>query len=175
MAVCRVEMSETPPTMGRMQQSELTVRRTTEADWPAVRDLRLEMVQDTPIAFGETFETALAVPESEWRMRAARGSSPSSLGLAAIVDERWVGTMGAYVPAGSGALLVGVYVSARPRRGVGARARHHPDPARALPEHPGTRVLRATRFRRHRAHLSVCACPDRLRARNGQAARISVS
>jgi GNAT superfamily N-acetyltransferase len=97
--------------MGRMQQSELTVRRTTEADWPAVRDLRLEMVQDTPIAFGETYETALAVPESEWRMRAARGSSPNSLGLAAIVDERWVGTMGAYVPAGSGALLVGVYVT----------------------------------------------------------------
>jgi GNAT superfamily N-acetyltransferase len=98
--------------MVRMQHSELVVRRTTEADWAEVRDLRLEMVRDTPIAFGETIETALAVPEAEWRMRAARGSAPSSLGLAAIVNGRWVGTMGAYVPArDSGALLVGVYVS----------------------------------------------------------------
>jgi GNAT superfamily N-acetyltransferase len=98
--------------MGRMQQSELVIRRTTEADWAEARDLRLEMVQDTPMAFGETIETALAVPESDWRMRAARGSAASSLGLAAIVDGRWVGTMGAYIPKpDGGALLVGVYVS----------------------------------------------------------------
>jgi len=106
--------------MGRMHHSELVIRRTTEADWAEARDLRLEMVRDTPIAFGETIETALEVPETDWRMRAARGSAASSLGLAAIVDGRWVGTMGAYVPEpNGGALLVGVYVSPDFRGGTG--------------------------------------------------------
>jgi len=95
-----------------MQSSALTIRRTTESDWQALRELRLEMLRDTPIAFGETLETALAHGESEWRMRAARGDSAQNINLAAISGDRWVGTMGAFVPdAATGALLVGVYVS----------------------------------------------------------------
>ena len=58
-----------------MQASAVTIRRTTESDWEALRGLRLEMLRDTPMAFGETLETALAHGESEWRMRAARGDS----------------------------------------------------------------------------------------------------
>ena len=95
-----------------MQASAVTIRRTTESDWEALRGLRLEMLRDTPIAFGETLETALAHGEAEWRMRAARGDSAENINLAAIVGDRWVGTMAAFVPdSDTGALLVGVYVS----------------------------------------------------------------
>lgn len=95
-----------------MSSESLVVRRTTEADWPEVRALRLEMLLDTPEAFGETHATAVTHGEDEWRMRAARGSSEANINLAAIDAGRWVGTMGAYVPdVATGAMLVGVYVS----------------------------------------------------------------
>lgn len=89
------------------------IRRTGENDWREVRDLRLEMLRDTPIAFGETLQDALGHAESEWRMRAARGTAEHGISLVAIEPTgRWVGTMGGYVPdETTGALLVGVYVS----------------------------------------------------------------
>jgi GNAT superfamily N-acetyltransferase len=95
-----------------MPTQTLVVRRTTEEDWERVRELRLEMLLDTPEAFGETHATALEHDETEWRMRAARGSSSGSISLAAIDDGRWVGMMGAHVPgAEAGAMLVGVFVT----------------------------------------------------------------
>jgi GNAT superfamily N-acetyltransferase len=89
------------------------IRRTIASDWRDVRELRLEMLRDTPIAFGETLQDGLGHPESEWRMRAARGSAEHGITLVAIDPAgRWVGTMGGYVPeSGTGPLLVGVYVS----------------------------------------------------------------
>ncbi|MDQ1513892.1 MAG: hypothetical protein QOC59_1734, partial [Microbacteriaceae bacterium] len=50
--------------------ARFTVRPTEEDDWQAVRALRLEMLQDTPIAYLETFEQALDRPEAHWRDRA---------------------------------------------------------------------------------------------------------
>ncbi len=88
----------------------LTVRPTTEDDWEQVRELRLEMVQDTPMGFAETYETALTHDEAAWRLRGARGTAATSISLAAIVDERWVGTMGGFLENGK-PLLVGVYVT----------------------------------------------------------------
>lgn len=89
------------------------VRRTEEDDWREVRALRLEMLRDTPIAFGETLQDALGHAESEWRMRAARGTAAHGTVLVAIDPTgRWVGTMGGYVPdPATGPLLVGVYVT----------------------------------------------------------------
>ena len=90
-----------------------SIRRTGPDDWRELRDLRLEMLRDTPIAFGETVDDAITHSESEWRMRGARGSAEHTIALVAIdTAGRWVGTMGGYVPdPASGALLVGVYVS----------------------------------------------------------------
>lgn len=88
-----------------------------ESDWAAVRDLRLEMIANTPHAYLETLAAATAHGEEEWRMRAARNALPGSFGLAAVSSEddsagHWIGTMAAYLPEGTvGALLVGVYVS----------------------------------------------------------------
>jgi len=89
------------------------IRRTVASDWREVRSLRLEMLRDTPIAFGETLQDALTHTESEWRMRATRGTAEHGTVLVAIDPAgNWVGTMGGYVPdPGAGALLVGVYVT----------------------------------------------------------------
>ncbi|WEO76334.1 GNAT family N-acetyltransferase [Cryobacterium sp. SO2] len=89
------------------------IHRTVASDWREVRDLRLEMLRDTPIAFGETLQDALGHSESEWRMRAARGTAEHGTVLVAIDPAgQWVGTMGGYVPdPAAGPLLVGVYVS----------------------------------------------------------------
>jgi ribosomal protein S18 acetylase RimI-like enzyme len=103
-----------------MPRPGLVIRTTRETDWPAVRALRLEMLRDTPIAFGDTLERALEYGEAEWRTRARRGEAREQTVLVAIEGERWVGTMGCYVPdAATGPLLVGVYVSPD-RRGEAA-------------------------------------------------------
>lgn len=96
-----------------MASQNFTIRRTDEADWREVRELRLDMLRDTPIAFGQTLEDALGHDEAEWRMRAQRGTAPHGIVVVAIDDSgRWVGTMGGYVPdAAAGPLLVGVYVA----------------------------------------------------------------
>jgi len=88
------------------------VRSTGADDWREVRALRLEMLADTPNAFGETLDHATRIAEPEWRDRGARGENSLGAQFAAIADDgRWVGTMGAFVPRGKGAMLVGVYVT----------------------------------------------------------------
>ena len=91
----------------------VTVRPTTEDDWERIRDLRLEMLRDTPLAYVETLEAAQAHGVEEWRMRGRRGTAEGWLQVAAITpDGRWVGMMGCWVPdAASGPLLIGVYVA----------------------------------------------------------------
>ncbi|QAY72285.1 GNAT family N-acetyltransferase [Agromyces protaetiae] len=100
-----------------MPASELVIRTTREDDWQAVRALRLEMLRDFPLAYGETLEHALRVEEQGWRGRARRGESEGQTSVVAIEGERWVGHMGGYIPdASTGPLLVSVYV-APDRRG----------------------------------------------------------
>lgn len=95
-----------------MRRTDLVIRTTSEDDWQAVRTLRLEMLRDYPLAYGETLEHALTVDEAGWRFRAARGTAPGQTSIVAIDGERWVGHMGGYIPdATSGPLLVGVYVA----------------------------------------------------------------
>jgi GNAT superfamily N-acetyltransferase len=85
------------------------VRPTEEEDWAAVRALRLEMLQDTPIAYLETLEQALGRPEAHWRERAA--GRDGSLKLVAIADDgRWIGTMTG-ITTRDGPTLVAVYVA----------------------------------------------------------------
>jgi GNAT superfamily N-acetyltransferase len=96
----------------------VTILSPTEADWERVRDLRLEMLRDTPIAFMETVEAAEANTEEVWRVRANRGTTPDSVQLVAVDDAgRWVGTMSGFVDRLEvrGPLLVGVFVTAGAR------------------------------------------------------------
>lgn len=94
--------------------SGVTILSPTEDDWHRVRDLRLEMLRDTPIAFMETVEAAEQLTEETWRMRANRGSTPESIQLVAVDSSgAWVGTMSGFVDRidVGGPLLVGVFVS----------------------------------------------------------------
>lgn len=98
---------------GRVKTENLVFRSTTAADWRQIRDLRLEMIKDTPIACTETEAEAFGLDETEWRRRGAQGSGDGFITVAAI-DEcgNWVGTMASYIAEPSvGPLLVGVYVS----------------------------------------------------------------
>ncbi|MHA6669185.1 GNAT family N-acetyltransferase [Homoserinimonas sp. A447] len=99
-----------------MTSADVTVRRTREIDWEEYRALRLEMLADTPSAFGETLANAGRWGEAEWRMRSARGEASDQILVVAIdkATGRWVGSMGGFVASGPdvvGPLLVGVYVS----------------------------------------------------------------
>jgi GNAT superfamily N-acetyltransferase len=95
-----------------MRHHDLVIRTTREDDWREVRTLRLEMLHDYPLAYGETLEHAMQVDESGWRLRAARGTTAGQTSVVAIDGQRWVGHMGGYIPdAATGPVLVGVYVS----------------------------------------------------------------
>ncbi|WP_245862514.1 GNAT family N-acetyltransferase [Sanguibacter antarcticus] len=96
-----------------MSTQAFSIRRTTGDDWREVRDLRLEMLRDTPTGYIETLEQALAHGDAEWRMRGERGSAEHQIVLAAISGSgRWVGTMrGLVLDPEVGPLLVGVYVA----------------------------------------------------------------
>jgi ribosomal protein S18 acetylase RimI-like enzyme len=88
------------------------VRPSIEADWAAYRDLRLEMLADTPIAFTETVDRARLHPDEHWRNRTANRSPTSQLFAAVAEDGSWLGTMGGFHPAGNrDPVLVGVYVT----------------------------------------------------------------
>ena len=95
-----------------MSAASFRIRPTTEDDWEQVRDLRLEMLRDTPLAFGEKLESALQHSEATWRLRGARGTGSTGTFLVAIDEttSRWVGTMGGFIENGH-AMLVGVYVT----------------------------------------------------------------
>ncbi|GAB3579224.1 GNAT family N-acetyltransferase [Leifsonia lichenia] len=88
------------------------VRESAEDDWSAYRAIRLEMLEDTPIAFLDTLEHARTLPDEHWRNRAANASSSSRLFAAVGDDGRWLGTMGGFQATGAqNPHLVGVYIT----------------------------------------------------------------
>ena len=99
------------------------IDRVQPGDGARCRAIRLEMLQDTPLAYLETYQHALARPAEEWDFRAARNTQPGNTGYAAVDEATggWIGVMHAYVPAdaadvadtagaGDRAWLVGVWV-----------------------------------------------------------------
>jgi GNAT superfamily N-acetyltransferase len=85
-----------------------------ESDWERLRDLRLEMLADTPKAYVETLETALTLDEEEWRFRARRSNQPGSVGVVAVDRQLdlFVGTMSAFTDSVTGRTwVVAVYVA----------------------------------------------------------------
>ena len=104
----------------------VVVRRVVEADWAALRDIRLEMLADSPTAYLETVADAQARTEGEWRFRATRGSAGrENLGLAAIDDDgtgRWLGYLACFVDDAARGHVVSVYVTPQ-QRGTGLATR----------------------------------------------------
>jgi GNAT superfamily N-acetyltransferase len=96
-----------------------------EDDWELVRELRLRMVLDTPIAFLESADEVRAIDEEGWRARETRSRGPDNIRYVAVApDGTWVGSMSAFISEGEPsyvtdprpgprrANLVGVFVDA---------------------------------------------------------------
>ena len=91
----------------------VTVRALTGADDPArLRELRLEMLADTPIAYLERVEDARRHPPAYWadRVRRYAGGVDRTLYVAEAADGTWVGQAGGYLDLQGLAYLVSVYV-----------------------------------------------------------------
>jgi GNAT superfamily N-acetyltransferase len=85
-----------------------------EDDWQRHRDLRLEMLADSPMAYVETLATAQAADEAEWRFRARRAHFPGSTAVIAVDRDGgpFVGTNSAFTDAERGRTwVVAVYVA----------------------------------------------------------------
>jgi GNAT superfamily N-acetyltransferase len=81
-------------------------------NWVEFRDIRLQMLADTPIAFGETLEHAQAASEANWLARIARATQPDRTAVAAVDgDGTWVGTMSAYLSEPGVATVAAVWVA----------------------------------------------------------------
>ncbi len=81
--------------------SEIVVREAMPDDWRTLRDLRLRALQDSPAAFGSTFEREVAFTEADWRDRLsgpsrARACWPGTrapavgIGGGYVADDGWL-------------------------------------------------------------------------------------
>lgn len=67
-----------------------TVRPVRPEEWPALRDLRLRALRDTPFAFGSTYEGEATFPDDVWRAR-AEGLEGVRATFVAEEGGRWLG------------------------------------------------------------------------------------
>ncbi|WP_414168323.1 GNAT family N-acetyltransferase [Streptoverticillium reticulum] len=103
-----------------------TIRSVLADEWRQVRELRLEALQDpaAPVAFLDTYDQAVARPDSFWQQRAADNAEGKAV-IAFVAegpDGAWIGTATVLVelPGGEGGFageaavpqthIVGVYV-----------------------------------------------------------------
>ncbi|MDQ0104579.1 ribosomal protein S18 acetylase RimI-like enzyme [Paenarthrobacter nicotinovorans] len=103
------------------------VRRLHAGDWLLLRNVRLEMLADTPMAYVESLAAARRQTDSQWRERAAAMSGDSSVTLVADGGEdgsRLCGLMRVVAKHPQDperplqAMLISVYVAAE-HRGLG--------------------------------------------------------
>jgi GNAT superfamily N-acetyltransferase len=79
--------------------SEATVRRVRADEGRALRAIRLAALQESPSAFGSTFDAEASRPEVEWTERAQRGAAgPDRVTFFAVADGDVVGLVGGYRP-----------------------------------------------------------------------------
>ena len=92
-------------------QDEVEVRRVVPGDWPALKSLRLEALQDSPIAFCERYADAVRETDDRWTARTARGAEGGdSYQLLAWLRDLPVATAVGFLD-GDDAVLAAVYVT----------------------------------------------------------------
>jgi GNAT superfamily N-acetyltransferase len=95
------------------------VRGTVADDWQALRDIRLEALQDAPTAFGSTYERETERGEAHWRDRIARGGTFLAF-VPEVTSSEPAGLIGGYQEDPVTVELVSMYVRPRARgRSVG--------------------------------------------------------
>jgi Acetyltransferases len=86
------------------------------------RAVRLRALQDTPLAFGSTYEREVRLTDEEWTARAARCSSNRDVGFLARCDGNYAGLALCFVDGDDAAVgqLISMWVAPEARRsGVG--------------------------------------------------------
>ncbi|MGZ5417557.1 MAG: N-acetyltransferase family protein [Nocardioides sp.] len=73
--------------------SEVSVREVHVDDWATWRDLRLRALQDTPTAFGSTYDREAAFTEADWQSRL---HGPAGAAVIAYLDGRPAGMGGGF-------------------------------------------------------------------------------
>ena len=114
----------------------MEIRRVTNSEWEAMRDVRLRALADSPDAFGTTHAEALERPDEWWRERTTLSAESDEQAMVLAWDgDRAVGLAGVFA-AEDGWLVISMWVDPRVRgRGVGrslldavvAWAREHAD------------------------------------------------
>ncbi len=103
---------------------DVEARRIGAEDWPELRRLRLEALQDSPLAFVEQYEELRTQPDEFWRARADRGAQADHMGTFVVErDGALVAKASCFIEPGHAdqvcVHVVGVYVTPRWRgRGV---------------------------------------------------------
>ncbi|MFF7360257.1 GNAT family N-acetyltransferase [Streptomyces sp. NPDC008125] len=73
------------------------MRRVRAEEWPSVKELRLFALQDpaAPVAFLETYRSAVGRPDAFWQQRAAGGAEGTDVAqfVAEAADGRWLGSV----------------------------------------------------------------------------------
>jgi GNAT superfamily N-acetyltransferase len=97
--------------------TDIVVREALPDDWQVLRDLRLRSLQESPDAFGSTYEREAAFTEAEWRGRLSGQTGTSVL---AWVDGTPVGIGGGYLAEEGWLQIVAMWTEPGLRgRGVG--------------------------------------------------------
>ena len=90
---------------------DVVLRRVVPDDWPALKALRLEALQDCPVAFCERYADAVREPDERWLARTARGADGGdSFQVLAWLRDLPVATSVGFVD-GDDAVLAAVYVT----------------------------------------------------------------
>ncbi|WP_404939315.1 GNAT family N-acetyltransferase [Pseudomonas sp. JDS08PS003] len=97
----------------------MDTRLTQTRDWMLLKRVRLAALQDTPTAFGVSYQTAAHYSDQQWQDRA---SSTGSQFWLAFKDQQPVGMIGAAVSAENRYNLIGMWV-APDARGSGVAAK----------------------------------------------------
>jgi ribosomal protein S18 acetylase RimI-like enzyme len=91
------------------------IRRLTGDDWAEYRAFRIAAATESPYAFGATPQDMAARPDESWRSLLEAHRDPDGIALVAVDDERWIGSMRAFVD-DDAAWIYSVYATPDARR-----------------------------------------------------------
>ncbi|CAN5118172.1 hypothetical protein BH11ACT3_BH11ACT3_14400 [soil metagenome] len=78
-----------------------TLYRPVEDDWEKLRELRIRMITDTPIAYLERLEDVEKLTEADWRARVARTRTERNRQVVAVDgDGTWIASMAVFITDG---------------------------------------------------------------------------
>ncbi|WP_022910496.1 GNAT family N-acetyltransferase [Aestuariimicrobium kwangyangense] len=117
-------MDEAPDRQAEPPHRALRVRLQTPDDWARVRDLRLEMLADTPLAYLERVEDARRLTDEDWQRRISTWAPGRGEAFALTdAEDRWLGQCSVTLDRWSNPTRVwvgAVYVTPAARGGGGA-------------------------------------------------------